>query len=232
VSSDAPATTDAAVEAAFADADADAPLSEPNLVAAWFFDEPSGTTANDATGHGHEGTLQGGAAFTPSGLRGGAVAFAGGADSVTMTSLNGAAFPRTGTLSVHFRYDFTDTLNRAVFDTFNDTRDHLFLRRANNAPVDQFQVAGQYADGGGGYAFVHSFTVAANTWTHVVVTWSEASQAGNVYVDGALAKNQGYGGPYAPSAQLFRLGVSFIGIVDEVRLYDRALSATEVAAIP
>jgi hypothetical protein len=213
--------------------DADAPLTEPNLVAAWLFDELSGTIAKDVTGHGHDGQLQGAAAFGGLGLRGGALVLAGGFDTVVMPSLDGAAFPRSGTFSIHFRYSFTDSTNRGVFDTFTTSRNHLFLRRANNAPIDQFQVAGQYSMDGGGYAFVDTFTVTIDTWTHVVFTWSEASQLGAVYVDGVQTQTQPYlRTPYVPDQQAFRIGVNYTGLVDEVRLYDRAFSAAEAIAIP
>lgn len=217
---------------ATADVAVDGPLVEPDLVAAWFFDEASGTVAYDRTGHGHDGVLQGAAAFATGGVRGNAVSFNGGVDSVLVQSLNNAAFPRSGTLSVHFRYNFNDTSQHGVFDSYSDARSHLFIRRANNAPNDVFQAAGQHNDAGG-YSFVDSFVVPINTWTHVVLTWNEASRVGNIYVNGVLSKNQPYQlGAFAPDQQIFRLGVNFIGMIDEIRLYDRAFSATEVAAIP
>lgn len=211
--------------------DGDAFLSEPNLVAAWLFDETSGTVAHDATGHGFDGELQGDAAFTASGLRGGALSLGGGMDAMRVPALDNAKFPRSGTFSIHFRHEFADMANRGAFDSWDSTRNHVFVRRPDDYPADQFQVAGQYA--GGAYAFVHPFTVTLSTWTHVVFTWDEVSQVGTVYVNGVHGKTQIYEqGPFAPDQQDFRIGRFFIGLVDEVRLYDRALSAAEAIAIP
>ncbi len=73
----------------------------------------------------------------------------------------------------------------------------------------------------------------ANTnWNHIVLTWNNGVMAG--YLNGELCGSASFLGDYAGS-QLkigsFRTGSGshFNGIIDEVRIYDRALTAAEVS---
>jgi len=74
-----------------------------------------------------------------------------------------------------------------------------------------------------------------NTWYHIVCTYG-ASSAGEIYIDGVLdASNSTLGGS-KPSGYLSiggRTGSAdyFIGYLEDLRIYDRVLSATEVATI-
>lgn len=79
---------------------------------------------------------------------------------------------------------------------------------------------------------VRNFTVERRTWTHVVVTWSEQNARGRVYRDGTLLEEHEYPQPFAPDGQRFQLGRGFVGMIDEVRLYARELTPSEVAAVP
>src|SRR5437870_5241733 len=54
----------------------------PSPVAHWKLDDGSGSTAADATGNGHTGTLLNGPAWTPSGILDGALGFDGTNDQV------------------------------------------------------------------------------------------------------------------------------------------------------
>ena len=75
-------------------------------------------------------------------------------------------------------------------------------------------------------------------WTHVAITWSGLNAAGSgaatLYVDGkpagpARAIREAF--TWDPSQVSIRLGVNYTGLMDEVALFQRALSAGEVAAL-
>src|SRR5205085_1074688 len=123
---------------------------------------------------GNDGVITGGATLSSAGVRGGALALNGGSDGMFVQSVSGPIFPRTGTFSIHFRHDMTDTGGHDVIDQFSGGRSKVFLRHANSDPANIFQAAGQYPDASASYAFVSNFTAPRNVWTHVVVTWSEA----------------------------------------------------------
>ena len=96
--------------------------------------------------------------------------------------------------------------------------------------INTFQV---YTLGGAG---VQSFTynLPANQWTHVCGVISANPTA--LYINGALFGAAGPGGGVASNSADFWLGRSdptngeyFNGSIDDVRIYNRALSAGEVA---
>jgi hypothetical protein len=237
--SEADAGGEAAVEVATEagpDAAADAPdaaPADPNLVGEWHFDESSGTVASDTSGRGRPARLAAGATFTAGGQRGGGVELDGTTSAfVDVTALDGAAFPRTGTLSLWYRRTLIDTSGRPLFDNYTDDRAHIFLRQPQSGPADRMQVAFQPVSTTGAYAFVTGFTDTGNTWRHVIITWDEAGQRGAVWVDGLLVGEEAYSAPFAPTGQRFRLGERYGGRFDEVRLWDRVLTADEIALLP
>ncbi|HEX5218872.1 MAG TPA: LamG-like jellyroll fold domain-containing protein [Verrucomicrobiae bacterium] len=84
-----------------------------------------------------------------------------------------------------------------------------------------------------------SVTINDGNWHHLVATRDNTSGAMNVYVDGALSAS-GTGptgartGPPSLRIGSIQTGVGFgylNGTIDDVRLYDRVLSETEVAAL-
>jgi hypothetical protein len=215
------------------DAGADvADARDPSLVAEFSFEDPAGTIARDTSGNGRDAILFGGAAFADKGVRGRALTL-GTTAYASVNSLAAAGFPRSGTLSLWFRHQLpADGENRAIFDDYDNARSHVFVRHALAADVNAFQVALQPMDNIGDYSFICPFTVLPNVWTHVVVSWNEAKSEGGCWVGGALIKISAYLKPFVPTNQVFRLGEQFIGDIDEVRLYSRALSVAEVDLIP
>ena len=78
------------------------------------------------------------------------------------------------------------------------------------------------------------------TWTHLAVTWDGNTDGDNlkVYINGALAAtNNLYGIMPSPSDSTYRIGKRadntnpFKGKIDELRVYNRALSAGEIWAL-
>jgi hypothetical protein len=75
-------------------------------------------------------------------------------------------------------------------------------------------------------------------WTHVLVTWTglNAGAAGSasLFLNGKLISSAtGIREPFEwdPSLLAIRLGVNYTGLMDEVAVFDRALSARDVAAL-
>lgn len=233
----APDAADAAapvVEAA-ADADApevdagvDAPPRDPSIIGEWHFDDTS-----DASGKGNDAVLSGDAVFTADGVRGKCITLAG-TGRIRMSTLWGAGFPTNGTLSFYMKYTFslTDPTDRTLVDSWDGTRAHLFVRRPPNATGQEFQAALQPPNTS--YAWATNFDVAPGAWTHVVLVWRSGDTTtgeGGLYVGKKLVKRTTIDGPFVPTSQQFDLGNRFIGAIDEVVLYDRALSDAEALAL-
>ena len=71
-----------------------------------------------------------------------------------------------------------------------------------------------------------------NAWTHLATTFDGAVV--RLYVNGALAASTSVSGSMAASTGVLRIGGNsiwgewFAGLIDEVRVYNRALSAGEI----
>ena len=75
-------------------------------------------------------------------------------------------------------------------------------------------------------------------WTHVAVTWTglDAGGAGSasLYLNGKLISSaKGIREPFEwdPSVLAIRLGVNYSGLMDEVALFNRALSESDIGAL-
>lgn len=207
--------------------------SSASLVGYWAFDEGGGTTARDSSPKGNHGVLRNGPTWTSDGKRGGALAFDGAQQHVEVLTLQNESFPVSGTLSLWLRAPFADVANRPIFDGYADDRDHLYIRQTSAGPA-KVQFAAQAAAGS---AAVASVDVSASTWVHLVMAWDTQARRLTVYVDGVLAAERALPTGWAPRGQRVNFAHAdccgaIQGTLDEIRLYDRALSAEEIAAIP
>jgi hypothetical protein len=227
------ATAEASVDGSpVVDAGRDA-ARDPSLVAEYSFEEqPGATTSRDSSGNDLHGLVQGDATFVTDGVRGRALKV-GGTGFFVVNALAAGLFPRTGTLSFWFRFDFPPLTGpgRSVFDNWDKTRSHVFVRYQDTGNPGEFQVALQPGAASGGYAAVAGFSPQRNKWTHVVVTWDEAAQEGAAFIDGAILGRGPYDQPFVPTGQLFRMGESLVGGIDEVRLFRRAFTDAEALAL-
>jgi len=190
------------------------------------FDETGGLVAHDSSGHGHDGTLSG-VSFTSGGYRGGALS-AGAGGYVTVA--DHADLDVTGALTLEARVRPRST---KAWQTV------LFKESATDD--DSYALYG-VGDGGGAASAWLGFTSLAapsltgvDCWTHLAYTLDGGTA--RMYVDGALVATRAGSGPAVPSAGPLRIGGNslytgewFDGYIDEVRVWPRALSASEVAA--
>jgi hypothetical protein len=220
------------------------------LSAYWKLDETSGNTAADASGRGFGGTLRNGPAWVP-GIRGGALRFDGGNDSVDLgldryllsgvKSATLAAWVKPASLPANGA--FQDVLSisvKAATAPTNTSRAVLSLR-GDGAAVDIF-AGGRSSDAGGMQSFTADTNLGAGTWKHLAAVIDYEHDLIRIYVDGVLA---GEGPapfpetetPWTPSTSA-ALGSQdagdsnyFHGDLDDVRVYCHALSAAEIAGL-
>ena len=195
------------------------------LVAAFGFEEGSGTTASDASGRGNHGVASG-AAWTAAGRHGGALSFDGVDDWLTVADSSSLDLSTAMTLEAWVK---PDAISRP-WQT-------LFMKEG----AGTFAYA-LYATGGGTpqvnawWTESHNQYVGSLTqggWTHVAVASDGATmrvylngvQVGVTPVAGALPNTSG------PLRDRRQLGVGrefFDGTIDDVRVYSRALSQAEI----
>jgi hypothetical protein len=202
----------------------DIPLA--GMVSYWSFDEAGGGTAYDLAG-GNNGTLYGDANWT-SGQIGGALDFDGGDDYVQVSDDASLDFADEFTLSAWVKPAIVDVHGRIIYRY--DSQSAYFLTLVPTA-------AGRWAFyvrvGGVTINIQSDVTPAGNVWSHLLATRNSLGEL-KLYVNGLLQSDiKTHAGAIDSSGDLFFgvdyvLNADFTGDIDEVRIYDRALSDAEV----
>jgi uncharacterized repeat protein (TIGR01451 family) len=203
------------------------PASNPTLIAAYSFDEGSGTTLNDLSGRGNNGTIANGT-WASSGKYGSALTFNG---TSTMVTIPDAA-------SLHLTTAMT--LSAWVNPTANSSawRDVIYKG------VDNYYLAGSSANGGRpviGMTITSPPTesygtaqLALNTWTHLAATFDGTTL--RLFVNGSQVSTQARSGEIVTSTNPLQIGGDsffgqfFQGMIDEVRVYSAALTPAQIQA--
>ena len=208
---------------------ATAPPPAGTPVAAYGFNEGAGTAVADASGRGNAGAISG-AAWTPAGRFGSALSFDGVNDLVTV--------PDSASLDVTSAMTMMAWVNPSTFGGA-DWRTVLLKEQPNTLAYALYS----NADNGRPAGFVRITTdrevrgtaaLPLNTWSHLAATYGGGTL--RLYVNGVQVATRAQTGNVATSAAPLRFGGNnvwgewFAGRIDEVRVYDRALTAAQIAA--
>jgi hypothetical protein len=203
------------------------PPIPPGLVAAYGFNEGLGTSVADASGNGNLGTIAG-ATWTVDSKFGQALSFDGN-DRVNINDSNSLDLTTGMTLEAWIKPSASST----VFTTVILKERPGGLAYAQY--VDSTTHANVYVNVGGEAGVSSPAVLPLNVWTHVAVTFDGAMM--RVFVNGAQVATRARSGSLLVSTGALRIGgnaiwtaESFRGVIDEVRIYNRALSATEILA--
>jgi hypothetical protein len=208
------------------------PADDGGLLAHWTLDDGSGQNAADATGHGNTGTIQGGAAWT-SGVRGGALSCDGTDDYVSVP--DAPSLRLTGDCSFAFwMYKTSEAVDwqRLLGKGAANARNYGLWEEAGAGKRILFQ---QYDASGAAIVNLYSNTaIEVGAWYHIAGVVSGSTVA--IYVNGALDASTTRAGTPATSADPLTLGYAgfharYPGRLDDVRVYNRGLSAAEVMAL-
>jgi Concanavalin A-like lectin/glucanases superfamily/Fibronectin type III domain len=205
-----------------------APTTSVNgLVAAYSFDDFGGAMTADASRQGNHGVING-ATRTSSGYFGNALQFNGTNNWVTVNDSASLDLTSGMTLEAWVK---PANLNgwRTILTKELSTNDVVYSFYASddmNKPV-----MGQWTNGSvKPLSGVSSLT--ANTWSHLTATYDGQTQ--RLYVNGVQVSQRAQTGAIQTSNNVMRIGGNsiwgeyFQGTIDEVRVYNRALSSTEV----
>lgn len=200
--------------------------SLPGLVAAYSFNEGSGTTVADLSGNGNSGTLTN-AAWTTSGKYGNALVFNGSSSLVTIQ--DSASLHLTTAMTLEAWVDPSSVTNEWT-DVIYKGNDNYFLEGTSSRTVP---------GGGGtfGSANVSAYGTAAlpiGVWTHLALTYDGATL--RLYVNGTQVSSAAQTGNILISSNPLQIGGDsffgqyFSGVIDEVRVYDVALNQSQIQA--
>ncbi len=231
------ASADAGIDGPMAPPGCPQEVLDPDLVAWYPLDEGSGNTIKDCSGRDHGGLITGapvGGSWVP-GRRGMALRFDKGGGCVDLSiaphfRLSSAEF----TLSVWAQYGPEADTGYLVGKTTNiSSRGWRLATSKQNA---HFQVV-EPADGGVALRYVEEKNVPAVTWIHLVAVYVPNERV-DLWVDGTLKQSTPLSGALIEDEKAsLRFGCrssggyNYAGLLDDVRLYKRALTSTEIQAL-
>ncbi|UVS81642.1 LamG-like jellyroll fold domain-containing protein [Actinokineospora sp. UTMC 2448] len=198
---------------------------DDSLVAAYAFDEGAGGSLTDRSGHGHTGTLSGPA--WAAGRHGGGLSFDGVDDWVTVADTAALDLTDRMTLSAWLRPASASGWRTAVMKERQGGLAYALYGAGLDRPSGYLSIGNDVTATG-------PSALPVGSWSHVAFTYDGAAM--RLYVNGNLVATVAQTGSAAVSAAALRLGGNsvwgeyFAGVMDDVRVYNRALSAAEIAA--
>ncbi len=221
---------DRALSGGEVDASMETPIetAKQGPVAAYSFDEGTGTTVEDLSGDENEGTVEGGAEWKP-GRFGESLQFAAGeGECVTVPNSESLRLPEEVTIEAWIRPEGSLVNDPIVAkEGGEEGPDYSYRLGLGVGPSGTLE-------GYAGEEEVRKYgVIEPNVWTHVAFTYDGARD--RLYVNGELVASESVGSHTLSSKGPLRIGCSavaeqtFHGRIDEVRIYERALSGGEVA---
>jgi RHS repeat-associated protein len=207
---------------------ADASPVPSGLVAAYGFDEGSGTTAADSSGHGNTGTIHD-ATWTSAGKYGNALDFDGSDSYVDVPSSSSLQLSDAMTIEAWVKPAFVgsawqDVANKGPWD-------YALMATADNGgdgpPAGLGSIGGNWYDLYGGTSGLPE-----DEWSHLAITYDGAEL--NMYINGSWVASEPASGTIESSDGDLVIGDDFDfhayydGTIDELRIYNTALTQTQV----
>ncbi len=200
---------------------------ESGLVAAYGFEETSGTAVNDSSPAKNNGTAVGGPLSTAAGRFGRALSFDGVNDLIRV--------PYTSSL------DLNNGMTLEAWVQPKTSRIHapVITKRTTNYYSYRLEAGGEVKGVPEGYLSDAPWSwedvedtkpLPNGSWSHITMTYDGATM--RLYVNGALVATHASPKPHVDGGELTIGGNDFEnfyeGLIDEVRIYNRVLNATEI----
>ncbi len=200
--------------------------TDPALVGWWKFDEGSGSTAADSSGNGNDGTLNGPVEWVE-GHDGSALSFNGPYNYVLVQDSPSL--------------DMTDAITIAAWINPSWTGNNRILQKSEGTGDNQYRLLKEWGDNlrfdvpGAGLLEVTGNLPTYGEWTHLAATYDGSSI--KIYYDAVVVGEMAASGDMATSTGTLCIGTKhetapggdeYHGIMDDVRIYNRALSQSEI----
>jgi len=212
-------------------------------VLAMSFNETAGTTAVDSSGNNNTGTIAGATRVTGQTGFGGALQFNGSSSIVNIAHSASLALSSGMTLEawVNPSANAGTSVNdgwRTVIMKERSTTGLAYGLYSNDGDSNPSRPAGYIRNNGTDVEAANGPAVPLGVWTHLAVTYDGTTL--RLYVNGVLRNSVAAAGGITASTAPLRIGGNtvfsvpgteyFAGLIDEVRIYNRALSAAEITA--
>ena len=205
----------------------------------WRFDEKTGTTAADSSPNKNNGTINGGAAWTP-GQIDGAVLCDGNNDYVSLPIGSVISKLTSATFAVWTNYSQQGGAWQRILDFGTGETVNMFLTPAiggSNTGVLRFAIT---TSGSGGESQLSAANRLVADWHHVAVVINGDSRAMQMFLDGEVVANGST--QVLPNAlgtttnnwlgrSNYAADAYYSGALDDFRIYDRALSQSDIKTV-
>jgi hypothetical protein len=217
------------------------PITDPNLVGWWKFDEGEGTTAIDWSGYGNHGTFAGNPQWVP-GYDGGALKFDGTDDYVDLGTPSELYLPENYTYVAWFKVgkDINGDSGAQYILCIGSRSDLVF--GVEDGVGTNGDLSLHYYDTAPGF---HAVSVGQTVWSsddwHMVAATKDSAVGHKIYLDGELknsdtnTNNDNYA-----TTRMISIGARawtspkvwfFNGTIDEVRIYGKALTQDQIKQV-
>ena len=218
------------------------------LVAHWRFDEGSGTTTADATGNGHDGSLEGSPTWTRPGWDGvgSCLQFGGDSDRVTIEpfDLTGSGITLAAWVNVT---NFQDDARLISKSEGSGTADHYWAMILSGGGENNLEFRLRTDTGATSRSSApDTEDLQANEWTHIALTWDASDPFMRFYKNGQEIFSQSKAGNAVGTGPDVKIALGnqsasvadaagrirpFGGLMDDVVVYDRALDTEELESV-
>jgi hypothetical protein len=203
------------------------PPGSTGLVAAYNFNAGSGTTLADVSGNANNGTIANGT-WSTAGHAGGALSFNGTSSAVTI--------PDSASLTLSAGMTLEAWVNASALGTTWRT---AVMKEQPPADLTVALYANTDTTRPSGHVFTSAESIlkgtaalSVNTWTHLATTYDGTTL--RLYVNGTQVATKATTGSISTVSGNVKIGGNaiwgewFQGLIDDVRIYNRGLSAAEV----
>jgi hypothetical protein len=196
------------------------------LVAAYSFNEANGAVAIDTSGRGNNGVIAG-ATRTAAGFSGNALSFDGLNDWVTVPDAASLQLTTAMTIEAWIAPSDLNGWQSVVLKEGGSALAYGLYASDTAARPAAYVRIGQTDTGA-----ASTSPLPLNTWTHLAATFDGGRL--KLYINGELIKSKDVAGTLSAGSGPLRIGGNaiwgefFTGLIDEVRIYKRALSKAEI----
>jgi fibronectin type 3 domain-containing protein len=198
------------------------------LIGYWKFDEGSGTTAVDSSGNNNTGTLVNSPTWVAPGKVGPADLLFTAANTQLVSVSDAASLDPTNGLTISAWVNAGNwSGNRRILQKGDGDNQYRLLAEGG---VLKFDLSG--------VGTLTTTLPTAGTWVHVAGTWNGSTMV--IYFNGVSKASQAASGTNGTTSNALTIGAKngsstagdyFQGMLDDVRVYNRGLSASEIGVV-
>jgi len=216
-----------------------APTPDPSLVAHWKLDEGSGTAASDSSGNGNDGTLNG--PTWVAGRVGSALSFDGTSDYVDVPDDDTLDLTTGATVMGWVKVDATTGYVQVLVSKWFACPGEWESAWVFEMEPDGITARWSTTIGTGFDMLLSNSTVPLGTWFHYAATYDGSVK--KIYINGQETASRAVPGTLGTNSNPLEIGRNafvtclpeqrnwFKGTLDDIRIYNRALTAQEIRGI-